>query len=328
MKWNVSFSMKKVPALLIKASVSLALLILLFYRADMGEVKRLADSIDWWFLLGGLVCISAGLVLSSYKWQAILRLDGIHSSLSDLVKLYLIGAFFNNFLPTSIGGDAVRAYYVSRAYGKPAAAVSSILTERFSGLSILILLPVVAFYPSAVLVPSGISELLAWGLAIIVVLIGAFLLPATRRTCGKLLPQRVRLGVERIAGSIGRYLSDSRTLLIVVLCSLFFNGLVILCAWFVAGSLDLNLRMIDLMVVVPLVVLLTLIPFSLNGLGIREGGFIFFLSQFGISQAEALSFSLLNYLLILVVSVVGGIVFGSCRADYGLQSSKAKGTSD
>ena len=305
--------MKKVPSLFLKASASLALLGLLFYRTDGGELKRLVASIDWRFLAGGLACVTAGLVLSSYKWQRILRVDGIRCSLSELVKLYLIGTFFNNFLPTSIGGDAVRAYYVSRDFGNPAAAVSSILTERVSGLAVLILLPVVAFYPSAVFIPSGLTGILTGSLALVVLLAGAFMLPVVRRSCGKFLPLKVGIEVERIAGAIGRYLSDIRTLSVIIFCSVLFNVLVVLSAWMVAGAIGLDLRMIDLMVVVPLIVLLTLIPVSLNGLGLREGGFIYFMSDLGVKNAEALSFSLLHYLLILVLSSVGGILFGFYR---------------
>ena len=305
--------LKKNPSLLLKSFVSLALLALLFYQAEWDELRRLAISVDWRLLVGGLFCVVAGVVLSCFKWQVILQVDGIDCPLSTLVRYYLIGTFFNNFLPTSIGGDAVRAYYIARECGRPSVGVSSILAERLSGLFVLVLFPVVAFYPSATSIPGSVQRVLGGGLAGLVLLAALLALPRVRKNGIRLLPCRVRNAMEHVSGSLRRYLSDTRNLTIVIICSILFNGLMILAAWFIAAALGLDLRMIDLMVVVPLVVVLTLIPFSLNGLGIREGGFIFFLADFGVSSTEALSFSLLNYLLVFLLSIVGGGLFAFRR---------------
>lgn len=301
--------MKKIPSFLLKSFVSLALLTLLFYRADRNELGRLAVSIDWRLLAGGFVCVAAGVVVSCWKWRVILRVDDLDCPLSTLVRYYLIGTFFNNFLPTSIGGDAVRAYYVARKFGRPSVGVSSILFERLSGLIVLVLFPVVAFYPSALSFPESVQGMLYGGMVGLVLLTAGVALSPAGKKLMRALPSRVRTTLEGVAGSLGRYLSDPRSLMLVVFCSLLFNGLMILAAWHVAAALGLDLRMIDLMVVVPLVVLLTLIPFSLNGLGIREGGFIFILADLGVGGTEALSFSLLNYLLVFVLSFVGGGLF-------------------
>ena len=301
--------MKKIPSLLLKSLVSLALLALLFYQAEWDELRRLVVTVDWRFLAGGLLCVAAGVAVSCYKWKVILRVDGMDCPLSTLVRYYLIGTFFNNFLPTSIGGDAVRAYYLSRSYGRTSVAVSSILAERLSGLVVLLLFPVLAFFPSSISAHGGISWF--WGaLPVFLIFAGClFLVPATRNVWSSLLPPGLPNKMDGILESLGQYLSDARSLFAMIFCSAFFNLLVVLVSFFVAKSLGLDIRFIDLMVVVPLVVLLTLVPFSLNGLGIREGGFIYFLSNFGVSGTEALSFSLLSYLLVIVVSIIGGLMF-------------------
>lgn len=297
--------------------MSLVLLSLLFYRADWEELRSLVVSVDWRLLVGGFFCVVAGVLLSCFKWQAILRVDGIACPLSTLVRYYLIGIFFNNFLPTSIGGDAVRAYYITREYGRPSVGVSSILAERLSGLAILVLLPIFAFFPSSVFVPFSIPGLLVGVLTSLFLVVWLLLMPRVRKFWKPRLPKWIHEEMERISDALIRYLSDIRTLMVVFLCSVIFNGLVVLSSWFVAGALGLNLSMVDLMVVVPLVVLLTLIPFSLNGLGIREGGFIFFLSPLGVSTTEAMAYSLSNYLLMILLSVAGGLLFGFYRSREG-----------
>jgi len=301
--------MRKISSLLLKTFVSLALLSLLFCQADRDELARLVVSVNWRFLAGGFLCVAAGVAVSCYKWKVILRVDGIDSPLAVLVRYYLIGTFFNNFLPTSIGGDAVRAYYVARKFGRPSVGVSSILFERLSGLLVLVLFPVVAFYPSSLSFPESVQGMFCGGVVgLTLLLTGVALSPAGEKLL-RALPVRVRTAMEGVVGSLGRYLSDTQSLILVLFCSLLFNGLMILAAWYVAAALGLELRMIDLMVAVPLVVLLTLIPFSLNGLGIREGGFILILADLGVGSTEALSFSLLNYMLVLVLSFVGGGFF-------------------
>jgi len=309
--------LKKIPSLLLKSFVSLALLALLFYLAEWDELRRLAVSVDWRLLTGGLFCVVAGVVISCFKWQVILRVDGLDCPLSTLVRYYLIGTFFNNFLPTSIGGDAVRAYYITRKCGRPSVGVSSILAERLSGLAILVLLPIFAFFPSSVFVPVSIPGLLVGVLTALVLVVWLLLMSPVRKFGEVRLPKRIHEGMESIFRALIRYMSDARTLLVVLLCSVVFNGLVVLSSWFVAGALGLNLSMVDLMVVVPLVVLLTLIPFSLNGLGIREGGFIFFLAPLGVSTTEAMAYSLSHYLLMILLSVAGGLLFGFYRSREG-----------
>ncbi|MDX9708821.1 MAG: lysylphosphatidylglycerol synthase transmembrane domain-containing protein [Trichloromonas sp.] len=303
----------KFPSILLKSFVSLALLAMLFYQAEWDELRRLAVSVDWFLMAVGLFCVTAGVALSCFKWQIILRVDGLDCPLFTLVRYYLIGTFFNNFLPTSIGGDAVRAYYISREFGRSSVGVSSILAERLSGLFVLALFPVAAFYPSSVSIPGSVQGVLGCGLAGLALLAGILALPVVRKRWLRLLPYRVRNVMEHVAGSLGRYLRDTRCLTIVILCSILFNGLVIIATWSVSAALSLDLRMVDLMVIVPLVVLLTMIPFSLNGLGIREGGYIFFLADLGVGSTEALSFSLLNYLLVLVLGIVGGGLFAFRR---------------
>jgi uncharacterized protein (TIRG00374 family) len=191
--------------------------------------------------------------------------------------------------------------------------VSSILFERLSGLIVLVLFPVVAFYPSSLSFLESVQGMLCGGMVGLALLTSGVALSPAGKKLLRALPSRVRTTLEGVAGSLVRYLSDTQSLMLVVFCSLLFNGLMILAAWYVSAALGLDLRMIDLMVVVPLVVLLTLIPFSLNGLGIREGGFIFILADLGVGGTEALSFSLLNYMLVLVLSFVGGGLFAFRR---------------
>lgn len=300
---------RRFAACAIKAAVSLALLIYLFRASDLGAVMEVFSLALLGPLLGALVVMLVGLVLSAYKWQALLSADGMHFSVWELSRYYLVGVYFNNFLPTSIGGDATRAYLVTKRYGKTMESITAVFVERFSGLLALVLYGLFA----SIL---GQLELRAEVCARLTLIFGAcllaLLLGLNRRVTSLAVgffPSSIGEKIRLFLSGIGHYLAVARTSRVLLWTSIVYPLLAILVYYLAAQSLGLTLSFLSLAISVPLVTVLTMVPFSLNGLGIREGGFVFFLSFFQVSKAEALSLSLLVYLLTLGLSVVGGILF-------------------
>jgi uncharacterized protein (TIRG00374 family) len=300
----------KSAALVIKALVSVILLLYLSTRVSLPDVGKLFAGVNLFWLLLGLCFMVGGVVVSSWKWRAILLVDNVDCPLRVLFKIYLIGIFFNNFLPTSIGGDAIRGYYLSRQCGSSVVGVSSILAERMSGFFVLLLFPFIGFMLSTGFDRKSFPALLFFLLLFLIVTLACFLFPPIRNRWGSLLPNQISATVVNLSEAMGRYLQCARARSAMLIGSVIFNGLVLLTHWSLARALHMDLAFADLMIVVPLVIILTLIPLSLNGLGVREGGFVFFLTGLGVGQAEALSFGLLSYALLVIVSLSGGAAFG------------------
>ncbi len=300
---------KKFGALLLKTLVSLLLLLYLASRVSLDEIEQSFARADWSWLLGGLSCMVAGVVVSSWKWRALLLADNVDCPLRVLCKIYFIGIFFNNFLPTSIGGDAIRGYYLSRHWGSKSVCVSSILMERISGFLVLVLFPFLGLMLSPWGGGNNVSVPLAVLLAFSVILLGCFIASSFRNRLCLFLPIRMATIIVKLSEAFVRYFRNSRARISMIIGSVFFNGLVFTTYWCVAQALHIDLKFATLMIVVPVVAIFSLLPVSLNGLGLREVSFVFFLTDFGVGRADALSFSLHSYVLLLIISLLGGLVY-------------------
>src|SRR5215211_3290538 len=145
--------MKKVPrrTLLVIAQfcISAALLFFLLRQIDLARLIAIWGGLRQPFLLLALVLQLGGVLISALKWWLLLRASGQPAPYFWAIRIYLIGQFFSNFLPTQIGGDAVRVYYLTRRIGRPAIAIASVFVERITGFLALTLIGTVALGFSA-----------------------------------------------------------------------------------------------------------------------------------------------------------------------------------
>lgn len=287
-----------------KALISLCLLGWFFTLVEPRAVLEIFSLAALGPLFLAMLTMLAGLLVSVYKWRVLLSCDGIVASFTRLVRYYLIGIYCNNFLPTSIGGDAMRAWLVSSRYEKGLTALSSVLAERLSGLLALLLVAGLCslggdLFPEQ----TWLGLLLLVSLAVICLLAGKM---GQDRLLSP-LPVRFRDKVAALLSALHRYCVDRRSFGVMGWTSLSYPFLVGLVYFWAGRAIAVHVPFFDLVVISSLVTLLTLIPVSLNGLGLREGGFVFFLGQSGVPQAQALSLSLLVFGLTLLFSLTGGV---------------------
>ncbi len=243
-------------------------------------------------------CLLYGLaqVLSSWRWQWLARTVTIEARLSWLVRLYFVGMFFNLFLPTSMGGDFVRSWFLARRTQRHELrhAVLSVLSERLNGLIALLVLGCLASL-------SVVGRLPLWQVAVMWSLaLSSILLLVLLPILGKRL---VRLA------NLAQALSISAQQLPVwwraFLVSLLVQLAAVVQVWLVANALHLHISLAVLAVVVPLVTVASLIPVSIAGLGLREGTLMLLLGPLGVSATEAVSLGLGWLAMQGVTSLVG-----------------------
>lgn len=295
--------------LTVKVLLSIGLLAYLFSSVEITTLSRMLQQARFLPLLGAFVVMLLGILLSVYKWQVLLRVDGIDPGIGELFNYYLVGIYFNNFLPTSMGGDAMRGYLVARSNGQRMAALTSILAERFTGVLGLLVIALIGIVLSPSLLSAEwviwVSVVLLLGLAIpLLVFKGYF----QKVTCA-LLPARLAGYTQHFWSRFQAYSTDSQVVWTVIWTSLIFQILTILVYSVASLAIGIEIPFRNLMAVVPLVTLATLLPLSLNGLGIREGGFVLLLSVFGYSSESALLLSLSVYVLTLILSLIGALLF-------------------
>lgn len=298
----------------VRVLVTVGLLGLLASRVDWAAAgDRLAEGSWAWFSAAvGVLFVSQ--LIAAWRWRFLLSGAGIPRPPLEVIRAYFIGVFANNFLPTSFGGDVARAWLLARPGPALVRAVLSVVVDRFIALWCLVGLAWIATAIDPGSVPSSLWTAL---LALTVGGLGAsglLLLFALRggRSLARRLPERILNWAHETRSTLRLYGSRSSVLAIAVLLGLAFQVLVVLSMWMVARAIDLHPSFALLAVVAPLVLAITLVPISIAGFGIREGGMVLLMGTAGYSTTEATLLSLMSVAALIVSSLPGAaaMIFG------------------
>ncbi len=304
---SIPFRSRFRPTHLVRLAVTLALIVWVVRRVDWAEFARTIEGTDLWYLALSLAVDPILVLVSAWKWQILLRVHLERPGLGTCFYLYLVGYFFNNFLPTNVGGDVVRAYLLGRRTGRQADAMASVFAERFTGVSALVGLAVLAMpfgYRGPYAAPvSWIVAAVAVGYLLIlwVVLDRKFLRFTKKRThlpfIGKIVSFQEALSSYR--GHRGR-------VVVALVLSVVFYALAALNIYFSARAFRVDLGLLEAGLVTPAVLVVALLPLTLGGLGLTEWAYLFTLGKYGISPAASLSTALLMRMKNVLLGLVGG----------------------
>jgi glycosyltransferase 2 family protein len=285
---------------------SLTLLAVLAWRLDWGRMAAAFARLDLGLWLAALLVYLLTQVVSAVRWQALARLVGFGGGWGRYLACYYIGMLFNLVLPTSVGGDVVRAWYLAGqqgaapAEGRRTAALLSVLADRVNGVLVLVALSVVAAVCCPVpLAPWALTAVAAVGAGSLVGLACLPLLPRLQR----LLPGNAHL--RRLADGTRLYLRHGRVMAWVTALSLVVQVANVVVVWLAGEALGLPVPPLFYGVLVPLVTLLTLLPVSVNGMGLREVGTVALLAPLGVDAASAVTLSLLVFAVMSAASLSG-----------------------
>jgi len=299
--------LKKSIIHLIKIVVSAGLLSWLIYSIDwpaLLEVFKTAE--PGWLLLAGVFVVFS-LVVSVEKWSLVLRAEGINLPWRQLWKAYWIGIFFNNFLPSSIGGDGIRVFLVGRSISNMAGAASSVIIERLLAAIGLALTGLIAG------LIAGSSWQVGWIFIFLIIVSNGLLLFVT---LGRIPAWAARRG-GRVSGFICGFLSHGQALrgqgkmiIKVGFLSVLFQLTVVAVNYAIFRSLHVDtLGWWDLVYIIPAISAIAMIPIGINGYGIREGAYVLLLATYGVAGSAALAASLLFAVLVSFCSLYGGLLW-------------------
>lgn len=305
----------------IKPLVTIVLYALIFYRFvdERALLGRLASA-ELGYVAAGVGIYAAGQLLSAWKWRLLLRPLDLTATYGQVVSFYFIGMFFNIFLPTIVGGDAVKAILLTRATGTPARATMSVFMERNVGLLALFSIATVAVLRAPEVTLLGVP-LLVWTLVLFAGFIAANIVLTNVRAyrlvdrviavapLGALRPRAASL-----YQAIVPYTRSWSTLAAAILLSFIFQAIVIVVVFLNVGALGLGplVSLSAVAVIVPLVSLAGMLP-SVNGLGVRDTLYIVLFGQLGVSPDAALSLAILYFAVTLIASLPGGLVYALRR---------------
>jgi uncharacterized protein (TIRG00374 family) len=292
---------------LLKVCFSLALLALLLRQIGWQQTLETLGGAKFPYLAAAFVLYLAGIVVRAYRWQILLSALRMDIPLARLTALYFIGTFFSSFLPTGIGGDVVRVYELSRQSKRPIESVGTVLLDRATGLLVLFLIALVALVFSYPLIAPNVAA------AILLLCLGSW------AGMGLVLKRDwlERWGLLRIMDKIKqlRELYESVTACGLkaiggaLVISFVFNVLLIAVNYLIALSLRVEIPLWYFLLFIPLISFLLILPISLSGLGVREGGYVYLFAQAGVSAPLALAMSLLFYALNVATGLIGGVLY-------------------
>ena len=294
---------------LLKISVTIAGLYLVLRKLDVGAIWTIIGGIRPGWMALGAVLIALSLPLRAYRWHIVLHGVGSSIRFSRLVELYLVGSFFNAFLPSGVGGDVVRAAEAAQDVDS-GVAVGTVVVDRLSGLMAMFLMALVVL-PFR---PAGFPNNMAIAIATICILgLTAGIILADGRLFHFLIrfvPKGIRAAgngfLDRLAHSIR--MCSWRALAGALLVSVVFNMMQV--GWWAATGLALgfNVPFSYYLIIVPILALAILVP-SIGGLGVRENLAPLLFGGAGLAPEQAVAFTLLVFGLERVASLLGAPVY-------------------
>lgn len=290
--------MAKIPKkTLIKIFVSTLLLAVIFVKADKKQFVENVLKVNPFYIPPILGLIALNYLISSIRWRYLLTENKDKVSLFYLVRLYFEGSFFNNFMPTSIGGDVYKFLKLKQKLNNATVAFVSTFMERFTGVIAL------------VIISSGalIKILGVWGVLIFWAVI--FSIPAGYITLSFLSTKINKF--QKIYNAIKSYINYPKVLVIALITSFLVQLCSIATQYLIFVSIGGTFSFFYALFIFPVIILASFFIPSLNGMGVQDALYIQLIAQPNpnISDSLALSASILYHLARLLVSLVGGISY-------------------
>jgi len=299
---------------LLKVLVSIGLLAFLAVKLDWREVLDRAALLPWWSLPLATAIQVLIWGVANTRWWLLIRVHDRGHTYANLVKPTYIGAFFNNLLPSSTGGDLFRMYHIYRQGHGTAVAVSPIVTERAVGLLCMIGLATAAIFQFSqdTEMFAALRTLLFWLLAGGTAGVAVVAFPPTYYLFHRFLERwhhfRPVAGLLGITEATHTYLKRPYILISLILISLGLQGLQILIFLILGAGVDAGLAFDQYLFIVPVILVAASIPVTVGGLGVREAAAVTLFTAAGMTQENAAAVSLL-FIPVLLLSGLPGLWF-------------------
>ena len=286
----------------------------LAWRIDLSTtLDVLAETELGWFALSAAIMVLTVPVLAA-RWDRLLRAHGIAERLPWLTRAYFVAYAAGQILPTSLGGDAVRVVETARRHaGRAAAITGTVVLERGLGGAATVLLGAVAF-----VLAIGRYDVSAYiwieGAFVFGTIVVAFLFfarsarPLLRRVQPALGRVRLDRPLRAFYESVHHFRARPRLLLGVSLLSLAVQAVRVLAIWAAAEAVGIELSVLAYYVMGPLLFLVMLVPFTLNGIAVREAFFVSFLGSLDVDAEQAFAAGFLFFLVTVVMALPGAAV--------------------
>ena len=302
----------------LKAAVSVALLWVLFSRVDVARLWSVARHASAPWLALALALYLCMVLTSAWRWGLLLEAQGLKFPFRTLTGSFLVATFFNNFLPSNIGGDVIRIADTAPAAGSKTLATTVVLIDRGIGLLGLVLMAAIGASAGRRLgdgAGGGLGAGMLWAGFGVATMIAtpALLMPhglaRLLQPLRVLHPEWVDERIDRLTGALARFREAPAALAGCFAGAVLVQTLLVTFYLAIAHSMRIPVGFTELAVIVPVSFIVQMIPVSMNGFGVREATFGFYFTRLGLPLESALLVSFMGAALIMVFSLSGGVTY-------------------
>jgi hypothetical protein len=306
--------MKSVLITLAKTGVTALLFFLLFRRVDFSHFGAILRGARLNILLIAFMVLWVGHYICIFRWRMLMRPLMPVLSIGQLFGIYCIGLFFNLIFPTVVGGDVVKMYYAGKPSKLYAQSFAATFLDRDAGMLAMMIIACMITLIHPVAVPGVPVNLIVW-LSFLLFLVANVVIftPSLHRVLTAILHafrlSRIAARIDAISSAF-RVMGQHWSILAASLAISLVNQLLaISVTWVLAEGLMLHVPLLYFLLFVPVITLVSMIPISLNGMGLREYAFMSLLGAIGIAPASCVALGLLSSAFIILSSLPGGVVY-------------------
>jgi glycosyltransferase 2 family protein len=286
----------------------------LIWKIDLGETVHVIADADPWYLLLALALMLVTVLPMAWRWQLLLRAKGVDDNIPWLTRAYFVAYAAGQILPTSVGGDAVRIFETARRHpGQGDTGAATVLLERAIGGAATLVLAAVGFLLAVGHYDVG-AYLWIEAFFVVATIVLAFLLFSRRARpllkLGRPILAWVRVDklVARVYHAIHSYRDHAGVLLAVFVITLCIQAVRVLSVWLSGKAVGIDLSPRPYYVMGPLLFLVMLIPFTVNGFAVRESFFVSFLGKVGVAPDQAFAAGFLFFVLTILLATPGAAI--------------------
>lgn len=302
---------KKILLNLLRIVVSVGLIIFLFWlmRGSLGDVASAIKKANIPLLLISLVCFVSSIMLQGVRLDAIMKAQNLDITLKEVIRLTFIGQFFSNFLPTSVGGDVVKAYYASRQTKKKIPSIACIFLDRVLGtVTLFIMLLVTCLFVKGAFLNKYIKVFLFITLAASIAVALVFFNKNIAKTFRPFVNKfKASKAIKHFYELVHNYKRHPGLLSGALLISALLQLISFFAAYLITISLHCPVPLKEVLLLMPIVCTMGMAP-SISGLGVVEGSFVFFFGPF-MGKEAAFALSILWRGCNFFVSLTGGVLY-------------------
>jgi glycosyltransferase 2 family protein len=307
----------------VKLVVTVGLTALVLRQAGLEAIAQTFVEADWRWALAGLLLAALAMVINVGRWQLMLRGQGAAASMATLVRLYLVGMFFSNVLPSRMGGDVVRAYGISLTATSKTRSMAAVIMDRLIGAISVLVLGMGAIALGSSNLPEIFQQVTVAFFAVSMIMLALMVyrnddlaelrLKVLARSDISILGFRIRPRLESALNALRSYSRNRGVVVRGFLISLVANGCSMVNLYLYARAVRADVSLGDIATISPFVLAVGLLPISINGLGTIELTFVALFSTLGVDSHIAIAVAILRRLALLILSLLGGLLYAFRR---------------